>query len=117
MNESRIEMPRVELPPRVEFDMSGTAALAKRMEQTTSFVCKIEWSWSPVHERMESYYLERRDPYWILWEEPYDDNYGRWDKPIAIARCPRKALDDKRSAAMILLAAKLAEEIRLLHIP
>jgi hypothetical protein len=91
--------------------MTGSAVFAKRMERTTSFLCKIEWSWSPVNERVESYYLERGDSYWIFWKEQYDDNYGRWQKARAIARCLRKELDE-RSAAKILLSAAFAEEIR-----
>ena len=111
MNKSRIEMPRVESPPRIEFDMEGSALFAKSMGRATRFLCKIEWSWSPVNERMESYYLQRGRSCWILWKKQYDDNYGRWQKPTAITRCLRKELDE-RSAAMLLLAAAFAEEIR-----
>ena len=58
--------------------------------------------------------MQQRRAQWILWLKPYDDNWGRWEKAIAIARCPRKGLlyYDK-DAAMILLAAALAEDIRL----
>src|SRR5262245_58599438 len=54
----KIEMPRTDPPPVVEFDMDGSARWLKRMDpRRANFLCTIEWSWSPVHERMESYYL------------------------------------------------------------
>jgi hypothetical protein len=109
----KIEMPKIELPPRVEFDMDGSARWLKRMDRRkTEFLCTIEWSWSPVSERVESYYLQQSRAHWILWVKRYDDNSGRWKKPVTIARCPRTGLRDGKDAAMILLAAVLAEEIR-----
>jgi len=42
----------------------------------------------------------------------FDDNRGKWEKPIAIARCPQKGLGCSKDAAMILLAAVLAEGMR-----
>jgi hypothetical protein len=47
----------------------------------------------------------------ILWKKYYDDNWGRWEKPIAVARCPWKGLHYDKDAAMILLGAVLAEEL------
>ena len=76
--QQKIEMPRIEPAPRVEFDMDGWAGLPKRMERTADFLCTIEWSWSPANERMESYYLQRGRTHWILWRKDFDDNYGQW---------------------------------------
>jgi hypothetical protein len=93
--------------------MDGSARWLKRMESRKSeFLCTIEWSWSPVNERMESYYLQRGRTHWLLWLKRYDGNWAKWEKPIAISRCARKGLCDDKDVAMILLAAVLAEEIR-----
>jgi hypothetical protein len=109
----KIEMPRIEPPPRVEFDMDGSARWLKRMNrQKADLLCTIEWSWSPVHERMESYYLQRGRTHWILSLKRFDDNWGKWEKPIAIARCLWNGLAYDKDAAMILLVAVLTEEIR-----
>jgi hypothetical protein len=103
-------MPRIDPPPQVEFDMEGSAGWLKNMDRRKAeFICTIEWSWSPVNDRMESYYLQPARTHWMLWLKRYDDNWGKWEKPIAIARCPRKGLDDPKDATMILLAAALAE--------
>jgi hypothetical protein len=109
----KIQVPRIEPGPRVEFDLDGSARWLKRMDgRNTRFICKLEWSWTRFNERMESYYLQPGRTHWILWRKPFDDNWGRWEKPIAIARCPWKGLSAGKDAAMLLLAAVLAEEIR-----
>jgi hypothetical protein len=94
--------------------MDGSARWLKRMDsRRAEFICTIEWSWTPVNERMESYYLQRGRANWVLWLKRFDDNYGQWEKPTAMAKCPRKGIAyDNKAAAMILLAAVLAEEIR-----
>jgi hypothetical protein len=56
--------------------------------------------------------LQRGRTHWILWLKRYDDNWGRWEEPIAIARCPWKGIGYNRDAAMVLLAAVLAEDRR-----
>jgi hypothetical protein len=113
MPPQKIEMPKIEPPPVVEFDLHGSAAWLKRMDlRRAEFVCTIEWSWSPVNERMESYYLQHGRTHWILWIRRYDDNWGKWENPIAVARCPWHGLHDGKDAAMILLAAVFAEERR-----
>jgi hypothetical protein len=111
----KIEMPRIEAPPRVEFDLDGSAQWLKRMAAPFSrkceFICTLEWSWAPVNQRMESYYLQRARTHWVLWRKRYDDNWGRWEKPIAIARYVWKDYD-WHGAAMTLIAQLLAEEAR-----
>jgi hypothetical protein len=108
-------MPRIEPPPRVEFDLDGSAQWLKRMAPPFSrrceFLCTVEWSWTPFNQRMESYYLQRARTHWVLWRKMYDDNWGRWEKPVAIARYVWKDYD-WHGAAMILLAQLFAEEIR-----
>ena len=62
---------------------------------------------------MESYYLQRRRKHWLLWVKHYDDNWGRWERPAAFARCSREGFgEDDKAAAMILTAAFLREDIR-----
>jgi len=107
-------MPKIDPAPHIEFDLEGSVGFAKHMDRrTTSFLCTIEWSWSPAHERTESYYLQRRRTHWILWQKRLGDAEEWWKKPIAIARCQREGFAQRyKAAAIILLAAALTEEIR-----
>jgi hypothetical protein len=108
----KIEMPKIDPPPSVEFDMHSSAQWLKHMDPRNAvFLCKAEWSEAPHHERMESYYLQQGGTHWNLWIEQYDDNWGKWEKPFVIARCPCIGLTD-RDAAMTLLSAVLSEEQR-----
>ena len=113
MPQQKIEMPKIEAASRREFDLDGSAGWLKCMDRRKAkFLCTIEWSWSPAHERMDSYYLQRDRTHWILWLRSYDDNWMKWEKPIAIARCLWKGLGYNKDAAMTLLAAFLAENLR-----
>jgi hypothetical protein len=115
MAHQKIQMPKIGPAQRIEFDFEGSASLAKHMDRrTTSFLCTIEWSWSPANYRMESYYLQRRRTHWVLWLKHHGDVEEWYPKPIAIARCQRGEgfAQDYKAAAMILLAAVLTEEIR-----
>jgi hypothetical protein len=108
-------MPKIDPPPNVEFDMDGSARWLKRMDpRRAKFLCTLEWSETPFNERMESYYLQHGRTHWILWIEQYDDNWGKWEKPFAIARCPWKGVAGG-DAAMTLLAAVLREQQRRYH--
>jgi hypothetical protein len=114
MPHQKIAMRKIKPAPRIEFDLEGSASFAKHMDRrTTAFLCRIEWSWSPVHHRMDSYYLLRCRTYWVLWVKRHGDYGEEWEQPIPIARCQRDGFgEDCKAAAMILLAAVLTEEIR-----
>src|SRR5262249_51975952 len=104
---------RIEPPPRVELDMEGSAQWLKRMDRRkATFLCTFEWSLSYFSHRMESYYTQRARTHWVLWLKRYDDNRGRWENPIAVARCAWKGLDWDKDAAMILLAAVFVDDKR-----
>src|SRR5262249_34706174 len=71
----KVEMPRIEPPPRVELDMEGSAQWLKRMDRRkATFLCTFEWSLSYFSHRMESYYTQRARTHWVLWLKRYDDN-------------------------------------------
>src|SRR5262245_38389485 len=95
--EQKIKMPRIEPPPRVEFDLDGSAQWLKRMAPPFTpkceFICTLEWSWT----RKESYLLRLKRTTTI----------GVGGISIAKARYVWKDYD-WHGAAMILLAQLLA---------
>jgi hypothetical protein len=56
--------------------------------QAPVYLGMVEWAWSPMHSRIDSYYLDQNKEYWFLWNL-YDDAcehgwtwvlyaYGEW---------------------------------------
>jgi hypothetical protein len=82
------DIAKIKSLPGVEFDMTGEGSLSptSRLRNAT-FLCTLEWTWTPANERQESYYLTASRKHWNLWIKRYDDNYGRWEKPFVTARC------------------------------
>ena len=39
-------------------------------------LAQVEWSWSPMHARVDAYELHRGDEHWLLWCGTPDDNAG-----------------------------------------
>jgi hypothetical protein len=38
----------------------------------------LEWAWSPVHSRLDSYYLSRTDAYWLIYQHYLEDGGEEW---------------------------------------
>ena len=112
VSQREVGMPLIVPAPHVEFDMKGSAGWSKDMDRrTTEFVCTIEWTWSRLNERMKfiTYSDAARTGY--FGKSAFDDNWGRWEKPVCKARCLTKGLGADKDAAMILLAASFAKDI------
>ena len=39
-------------------------------------LCQVEWSWSPMHSRVDQYVIHKGVEYWLLWCGTPDDNAG-----------------------------------------
>jgi hypothetical protein len=75
----------------------------KRRPRKLTYLCQVEWAWSPNHVRLQAYHLHRSRSCWYLWSSLYDDNWERWDwKKIGWAQL--KGINE-RAAAMQLLRA------------
>lgn len=52
-----------------------------------SFICAVNWSFSPGRERRDGLFIGRTGVggfSWVLWRFSYDDNWERWDwEPLA----------------------------------
>ena len=79
----------------------------------TTFLIALEWSWSPMHSRLQGFSLERyehRD--WVLWSY-FVDFVENGDHPwVLSAVCADSDLDE-RTAAIHMVSASLLEEIRI----
>ena len=67
------------------------------------FVCTAEWSWSPAHDRVDTYWISqtRNKQWWLLWASWYEDSIGK-DEYVIYYACEGK-FETKQQAAYSLL--------------
>jgi hypothetical protein len=99
----------VGLPERpAEFDCEvgygvfSDNAVPKNAPINSTYLCQVEWAWSPAHNRLDAYYLHRGRTHWSLWSKYWDDNWMKWEQ-IAIGYVPRRGVDQKQAAVDLLL--------------
>jgi hypothetical protein len=117
------ELPRqrlatvIALPPRPagfegRRDPSAPVPIPARMPRTARYIGQVEWAWSPMHVRLDAYYLStnRERTHWFLWLRLYDDNWGRWDKDAQIiGYAPKQKVTPGVAAVYLLLDAWTAD--------
>jgi len=87
---------------KVGYELSPHGELPKNPPTNSTYLCQVEWAWSPAHNRLDAYYLHRGRTHWSLWSKYWDDNWMRW-KQIAIGCVPRRGVDQKQAAVYLLL--------------
>jgi hypothetical protein len=50
----------------------------KGSPRNTQYLGSVEWADSPNHTRFDSYYLNPRGAYWLLWIGYQDENTWNW---------------------------------------
>ena len=45
----------------------------KTTPRKVQFLCAVEWAWSPMHNRIDNYYLHQRGKRWLIWNNWLDD--------------------------------------------
>jgi hypothetical protein len=74
-----------------------------------TFLVALEWAWSPMHNRLQGFSLERHDSgYWLLWSYFVDFVENDEHPWVLSAACRQEGLDE-RTAAIHLLTAALIE--------
>ena len=77
-------------------------ALPLKPSSNATYLCQVEWAWSPMHNRLEAYYLHRGRTHWSLWCKYWDDNYMKWEL-ASIGSVPRKGVEERQAAVYLLL--------------
>lgn len=113
---SRIELPQqrivevVDLPdlpdhsePVVCYGWEPKGIGPKRLPREMIFLGGAEWAWSPMHNRIEVYYLHRSRHHWITYHKDLEaeDKEFEWLMGAYVAR---RGVDE-RQAAFHLMAA------------
>ena len=87
---------------------SGSAP--ENQPRNPTYLCQVEWAWSPVHNRLDAYYLHRGRSHWSLWSRYSDDNWGKWE--WAAAACVHRRGVTEKQAAVYLLLELWKHEVR-----
>ena len=76
--------------------------IPKQAARTSIYLCQVEWAWSPMHNRLDAYYLHRGRSHWLLWTRYWDDNWGKWEWIVA-ACVPKKDVSERQAAVHLLM--------------
>jgi hypothetical protein len=66
------------------------------------YLGQVEWAWSPMHNRLDAYYLHRGRTHWVLWSRYWDDNWGKWGW-AAVACTAKKGVSERQAAVHLLI--------------
>ena len=106
----------VELPPRPEpFEcIAGFWQVPKELRPKSSprkvdTVCAVEWAWSPMNSRFDTYYLHKYKTHWILWTRLYDEGEEKWHW-VSCACVAHKGIQKKVAAVHLLMEFWKADE-------
>lgn len=68
------------------------------------FICSVEWAWSPMHNRIASYYINPKPWGWAMWDNVLDDHSVPWSWWWNfIAYSGKTTADEKTIATYMLL--------------
>ena len=64
----------ITLPPRPEpfdchigYSQFPKGSLPSSTPSNMTYLAQVEWAWSPMHNRLDAYYLHRGRTHWSLW--------------------------------------------------
>jgi hypothetical protein len=81
------------------------AGIPKKPTKKSIPLAQVEWSWSPMHSRVDSYELHKGKEHWLLWCGGPDDNactyISNW---FAVSAMPVKGISQEQAAIHLLLA-------------
>jgi hypothetical protein len=99
----------VSLPERPEpfdchvgYSAVPSEAIPKSGPRSPIYLAQVEWAFSPMHIRLDTYYLHSGRRHWLLWSRSWDDNWGKWDW-TAVACVGKKGVSEHQAAVHLLI--------------
>lgn len=83
----------------------GLAGIPKKPTKKSIYLAQVEWAWSPMHNRLDAYYIHKGRTHWLLWSSILDDHDVPWkwnDHPVA--NVPIEGVSEYQAAVYLLLA-------------
>ena len=93
--------------PLPKLEVVGSEGIPIKKPSSATFLCQAEWSWSPIHHRLENYHVSlntKRDK-WLLWVSYYNDweEPWRWETYQDVYSSDRSVIKKKSTASLQLL--------------
>ena len=63
---------------KVGWDEKPDGLLLPNGPRKAVYLGQLEWAWSPMHSRIDAFYLHRSRRHWILWSCSFDEDYEKW---------------------------------------
>ena len=67
-----------------------------------TYLAQVEWAWTPSHNRLDAYYLDKRRSHWVLWSRywNFDQSDLNW---MPVACVGRKGVNQRQAAVHLLI--------------
>ena len=75
-----------------------------------TFVCSVEWAWSPMHNRIANYYINPKPWGWAFWDNILDDYTVPWSWYWNFIAYSGKTEADERTIATYMLLEAWRDE-------
>jgi len=86
----------------VGYDVPPSGSFLKNASTNSTYLCQVEWAWSPAHNRIDAYHLHRGRSEWFLWSKYWDNDWMKWEH-IGNGTVHRHGVDQKQAAVYLLL--------------
>ena len=71
------ELPK-DLDPKIEWVEPLLRQPPRSSPRKLTYLFSVEWAWSPMHNRIDNYYLNPRRTGWLLWNNWVEDGGYPW---------------------------------------
>ena len=93
------------LDPKVELNEPLMKNYPKASPRKLTYLCSVEWAWSPMNNRIDNYYLNPRRTGWLLWNNWLEDGYIPWRWQWQLMAYGNRCYSDEKTIATHLIAA------------
>ena len=102
-----VTIPRMpkRLKPRIELDEPLLRQPPKASPRKLTHLFSVEWAWSPMHNRIDNYYLNPRRTGWLLWNNWMDDRTVPWSRHWQFMAYGNRCYSDEKTIATHLILA------------
>ena len=94
-----------DLDPKIEIDQPLLKNPPKASPRKLTYLFSVEWAWSPMHNRIDNYYINPRRTGWLLWNNWVEDGGAPWTWHWDMHVHGRRCRSDERTISIHLIKA------------